>query len=143
MIGGRAACRLSILQLKCQVQHTHCFRCFSCSLRAHRNSTSTDRRLLLIMSTSGFLPRFFRLRVHIPPGGLPAAGEEIFGAFRVHFHEFSSEIVSIFYNTLALYVAETQLLLIKNFIAKIIRNHLTGLPCRTVQIKSGKFVHKY
>jgi hypothetical protein len=41
--------------------------------------------------------------------GLPAAGEEIFGAFRVHFHEFSSQNESIFYNTRLLYAEHAQL----------------------------------
>jgi hypothetical protein len=41
--------------------------------------------------------------------GLPAAGEEIFGAFRVHFHEFSSQNESIFYNTRLLHAEHAQL----------------------------------
>ncbi len=35
--------------------------------------------------------------------GLPAAGEENFGAFRVHFHEFSSQNESIQYFTMRAY----------------------------------------
>jgi hypothetical protein len=67
--------------------------------------------------------------------GLPAAGEEIFGAFHVHFHEFASEIVSYFYNTPSFYVAQLQLLLINILHCK---NHSKSsvwtAVCRTVQI---------
>ena len=72
--------------------------------------------------------------------GLPAAGEEIFGAFQVHFHEFASEIVSYFYNTPSFYVAQLQLLLINILHCK---NHLKSsvwtAVCRTVQIGQIRF----